>query len=158
VAADDKPVEKKEPEKKADAKLTHASLLALLKKLGHEPVVYGTNKTDYQLTVNLENFRSVFSVHLSSDQSRLWLLAHSGKLTDVKAIPPAVLRKLVQLNSDQAPFHFTLDEKAARVYMLFSVPNKEITSAFLTTMLDEFAGAIKRTWNDWRYETLQPAR
>src|SRR6476619_3026247 len=126
LSAQDKS-DKKEPDK--SDKLTHKSLLEMIRKLGYEPELLGKDKTEYSIKVKLENFQSVFTVHLSGDQTRLWFTANSVKLVDVKAIPESVLRALVRLNSDESPLHFTLDEKAARVYLLHNVANKGVTAA-----------------------------
>src|SRR5262249_19819252 len=60
------------------------------------------------------------------------------------------------LNSEHAPASFTLDEKEGRVYLLLSVANKGVDSAFVAEMIDYFAGVIKKTWADWNDVALQP--
>src|SRR4051794_30069207 len=109
AAAQPAPKDKDEDKTKQDAKpLTHKSLLAALKDLGHEPEVLG-DKITYRLTVELPSYRSVFCVGLSKDEKVLWLFTDSRVLADLDAIPADVLRDLLRANVDMDPAHFTID-------------------------------------------------
>lgn len=144
------------PAKKADGKLDHKSLKTMLENLGYEVKPYGKDKTSYSFMVKLERFNAAVSVSLSQDQTRLWLVANSPKIANTKAIPAGVMRKLVQWNKTVAPCFFTFNEKAGYVYLLHTVPNKDIDAEFLSTMIEVFAGTIKKTWKDWNAAALNP--
>jgi uncharacterized protein (TIGR03067 family) len=151
--------DKKDAKKKAGAApLTPESLLAMLEKLGYEPSRWGKDKTNYQLAITTGDYKSTFSLYLSNDRTRLWIVASFTKLVDVEAVPATALLKLLAWNESIAPFHFILDEKAMRVYLQLSVPNEGIDSASLNVWIESMAGHIKRTAADWNYPVLQPPR
>ncbi|MFO0866139.1 MAG: TIGR03067 domain-containing protein [Gemmataceae bacterium] len=135
--------------------LTTETLKQMLQDLGYEPYASSPTATWFRVTINRENFKSVFSVSISGGGgTSIWFESKAN--VDFEKIPGPALRKLLMLNEELGPTYFSIDTKRKAILLNNNLPNRDWTNARMRKELESFADVIRRTWPSWNPDAMVP--
>lgn len=135
-------------------RLTNDELVKMATKLGYE--VKPTDKTFTQVTIDRAGWRSVVSISLAADGSRVWFEAYILAVTFPDDVPADTWRKLLAKNGELFPVSFTFNKDRKRLYLMHSVPNADLTPAQLRTSLELMDRTIEQTKDVWKLANFVP--
>ena len=143
------PVVQPNATKLAEGGVSAEAMGEVLNNLGYDVNTYDNNGVrSYSVRIESSDLTFVINISLSGSQRNVWLNSSLGTLPNAQQNQALQLLKLLQLNDQIGPTHFSVD-KSSRIEMNLAITNEKFTPRKLREGIDGFMTTIRNTQKDW---------